>query len=418
MPDTCDIAIIGGGAAGLTAAIFAAQTKAKLRVVVLDGAKKIGAKILVAGGGRCNVTHHVIRPEDYQGPRNVVRNVLRGFDERATVEWMASLGVELKREETGKLFPVTDDAHTVLAALLRRCAELNVDLRTDHRVQNVVARTPGHGHAPAFDVLHAYGELTAARVILATGGRSLPRTGSDGFGYQLARRLGHTVTPTYPALVPLVLADGFFHAEVSGISHEAELTTLTGGKVIDGRAGSLLWTHFGISGPLAMDASRFFVIAQAEGGDAQVRCSFLPGERFEVVEKWIMQEASRSPKKLITTLIAERLPQRVADCIVKHALGSAPPLGQVTRDHRRSLVHALTGLTLPVLRDRGWNYAEVTAGGVPMSEVDYRTMASRRCPGLYLVGEILDVEGRIGGFNFQWAWSTAHAAGTAAAKDD
>ena len=411
MSEACDVAIIGGGAAGLTTAIFAAQTarerSSPCRIIVLDGAKKIGAKILVSGGGRCNVTHEHVSPEDYQGPRTVIRNVLRGFDEAATVAWMRSLGVELKCEETGKLFPTSDDAHTVLGALLGRCGDLGVEIRADHRVVGVERRDGG------FLLADARGELTASRVVLATGGRSLPRTGSDGFGYELAKRLGHTVTPTYAALVPLVLADGFFHGELSGISHEAELTTLSDGRPVDRRRGSLLWTHFGISGPLAMDASRFWVIARAQGNAAELRCTFLPGESFEAVERWLIAETSASPRKGVANLLAERLPQRVAHAVAKHAGVDSVPLGRLGRDARRSLVHALTAMPLPVVRDRGWNYAEVTAGGVPMNEVDYRTMQSRRTPGLYLVGEILDVEGRIGGFNFQWAWSTGHAAGLA-----
>jgi predicted Rossmann fold flavoprotein len=426
-----DIVIVGGGAAGLTAAIFAAETVRKsadagrrVRVVVLDGAKKLGAKILVAGGGRCNVTHERVRPEDYQGPRPVVRNVLAAFNEQATVRWMASMGVELKREETGKLFPVSDEAQTVLDAMLRRCDELGVELRTDHRVTQITREAEGAGEAgqvTGFTVHHSHGEVAAGRVILATGGKSLPRSGSDGFGYGLARSLGHSVTATYPALVPLVLEEGFFHAELSGIAVEVELATYVGGKVVDRRRGAMLWTHFGVSGPVVMDASRFWTMGRGQGSEVEVRCSLLPGETFEAVDAWLAGAGGGS----LLGVIGERLPRRVAEAVVRgvEVGGSAGAeagrvaMAQLSRAARREVVHRLVNLRLPVVRDRGWNYAEVTAGGVPMGEVDHRTMASRKCAGLHLAGEILDVEGRIGGFNFQWAWATGYLAGNAAAGE-
>jgi hypothetical protein len=229
--------------------------------------------------------------------------------------------------------------------------------------------------------------------------------------------MGHTVTDTFAALVPLVLEDGFFHAGISGLSHEAELTTFVEGKRADRRTGSLLWTHFGISGPVVMDASRFWVMAHGRGQKAELRCGFLPGDSFEQAEKWLIDTAGTRPKMSIGKVVAERLPLRLADVLLRHAgIDPARPAGQISREHRRGLAHALTGLLLPVVRDRGWNYAEVTAGGVPVEEVDFRTMASRKVPGLYLAGEILDCDGRIGGFNFQWAWATGYLAGRGAVR--
>lgn len=417
--ERCDIAIVGGGAAGLAAGIFAAEAARAAgdnsgKIIILDGAKTIGAKILVSGGGRCNVTHDEIRQEDYFGSRNIVRNVLAAFNEQATVRWMESLGVPLKREETGKLFPVSDSARTVLAALLARANALGVEVRSECRVAGVV-----RDDASSFTVSHAHGQLHARRVVLCAGGRSLPRTGSDGAGWAIARRLGHTVTDTWPGLVPLMLDEKFFHAEVSGLSHEAELSTFVEGKRIDRRTGSLLWTHFGISGPVAMDASRFWVIAHGRGQSTELRCSFLPGEAFEDVEKSLVALAGARPKLSVVNGIAERLPERLRLAVIQWAgVDPAQPMGQVSRDARRKLVHALTALPLPVIRDRGWNYAEVTAGGVPLEEINFRTMESRKVPGLYLAGEILDCDGRIGGFNFQWAWATGYLAGRAAARNE
>jgi len=404
--DRADVAIVGGGAAGLAAAIFAAERGgAARRVTVLDGAATLGAKILISGGGRCNVTHTAVRPEDFNAPRTLVRNVLAGFRQEETVRWFESLGVRLVREETGKLFPASNRARSVLDALLARCAALGVRILTGHRAESIV-RENGR-----FLVRHSRGTLAAARLILATGGRSLPRTGSDGSGWSIARALGHTVTATHPALVPLLL-DGGFHGELSGLSHEAELSVHAGGRLLDRRAGSLLWTHFGISGPVVLDASRHWVIAQAQGQDPELRCNLRPDSSFQAVEAEWLGAARSHPRATVRRVLARHLPERLAEALSR-AAGVAPgrTVAELTREERRALVRHGVELRLPVARARGWDFAEVTAGGVPLGEIDFRTMQSRLVPGLYLVGEMLDCDGRIGGFNFQWAWTTGHLAG-------
>jgi predicted Rossmann fold flavoprotein len=417
-----EIAVVGGGAAGLAAAIFAAEglhgrvEHGKPRLVVLDGAKTLGAKILISGGGRCNVTHAVVRAQDFHGSQPVIRNVLAAFSEEATCRWFASLGVELKQEETGKLFPVTDKARTVLDALLRRCRALDVVLLPQHRVMDI--RSP-HGESvsadPHFVIAHSHGTLLARRVIMATGGRSLPKSGSDGHGWDLVRRLGHTVTDTYPALVPLILESSMFHAELSGLSQIVELTVVVQGKTVDRRTGSLLWTHFGVSGPVVMDSSRFWTMTGAARA-VEVRCNFCPGEDFSRVNRWILERAGEKPKQGLAKGLSQRFPERFATALCRWCgIDPLRSIAQLSHGERQNLVHGLTGLCLPVLHDRGWNYAEVTAGGVPLSEIDFRSMASRRVPGLYVIGEMLDCDGRIGGFNFQWAWATGYAAGRAAA---
>lgn len=423
-PDRTDIAIIGAGAAGLATAIFAAERAVELgvpaRIVVLDGAAKIGAKILVSGGGRCNVTHVRVGVDDFNGgPRPTVRNILAAFEAEAAVRWFASLGVVLKAELTGKLFPTTDRAATVLNALVGRAMSLGVAIRAGCRVGDV---TLVGGAAPSFHITHSHGHLLARRVVLATGGRSLPRTGSDGGGWTIAERLGHTVTPTFPALVPLVLDPAFWHAELSGVSHPAELTTVADGKVVDRRAGSLLWTHFGVSGPLVLDASRHWLAAErrtrptsteaATTTAVELRCSVLPGCDAPGADAWLLDIARRAGGRPIGAVLGETLPDRLARTLCRHAgVDVSMRLSELARPDRRALATALGALPLPVVGDRGWDFAEVTAGGVPLAEIDHRTMGSRRVPGLHIVGEMLDVDGRIGGFNFHWAWVTGHLAG-------
>jgi len=416
--------IVGAGAAGLASAIFAAEEGARaakpFRIVVLESARKIGAKILISGGGRCNVTHERVSADDFNGARNPIRNVLAAFDADAARRWFESLGVALKHEETGKLFPVSDRAQTVVDALVARCRALGVVLRTGCRVDGIRLREADaarDGFDVTFDHDGTRETLHALRVIVTTGGRSLPRTGSDGNGYALVRALGHTVTATHPALVPLLLRRGFFHADLRGIAHPAELSTFAGGKRIDRRSGSLLWTHFGISGPVVLDASRHWVLARAHRDDVELRVSFVPGESAEQLDARLRALASERPRASLGRLLAMQLPERLADTLLATAdVDPATPIAQLARDARRQLVRVLTELVLPVESSRGWDHAEVTAGGVPLAEVDYRTLASRKAAGLYLAGEILDCEGRIGGFNFQWAWATGFLAGRAAVQ--
>ncbi|TWT44877.1 tricarballylate dehydrogenase [Phycisphaerae bacterium RAS1] len=421
---TADVMIIGGGAAGLATAIFAGRAAAPThagqaspaRIVILDGAKSLGAKILVAGGGRCNVTNMVVTPRDFAGgSQAAIRRVLSALSVEKTVAFFREIGVELYEDYDGKLFPTTNKARSVLDALLREAARVGVDIRTGHRVVDVERRGDG------FVVLcepagGGRSELAASAIVLATGGLSLPKTGSDGGGYALARKLGHSLVPTTPALDPLLL-DGAFHASLSGVSHPAEMTVAADGEKPVRRRGSLLWTHFGVSGPLALDCSRYWNRAKLENRPVSVRLSFLPGETFESVEKMMIAAAADRPKSTVQSLLAGRLPGRVASAVAAAVgVGERVPLAHLSKPGRRSLIRALIEFDLPVRGTRGYRYAEVTAGGVPLSEIEPATMESRVCPGLYLVGEILDVDGRIGGFNFQWAWASGFAAGGAALR--
>jgi hypothetical protein len=412
-----NVAVVGAGAAGLTGAIVAAETLARARdgragrVLVLDGAKQIGAKILVSGGGRCNVTHEVVTPRDFFGNRNIIRNILAAFSVEQTITWFASLGVGLKREPTGKLFPTTDDARTVLSALLTHARQAGVIVRPSHRVTEVSTSRAG------FLLRHSHGATQASRVMLATGGQSLPRTGSDGFGYRLAHLLGHRVTPTVPALVPLVLDRSMFHTTLSGLSHDVELTTLVDGRAVDRRTGSLLWTHFGISGPVVMDASRFWTLATNRGAQVDLYGNFVPNRTSEVLKEWFVAQVTEHPRRSLTRTLSVLVPERFADSLCRHCACNPQELvAQISRRDRERLLSALTRFRFPIERDRGWNFAEVTAGGVPLEEINYRTMESRLVSGLYLVGEMLDCDGRIGGFNFQWAWTTGWLAGRSAAR--
>ncbi len=401
-----DVAIIGGGAAGLATAIFAARRLPHARVVVLDGARRLGAKILVSGGGRCNVTNRVVTASDYWGgDRRFVGSVLRAFPADATAEFFGEIGVSLHEEDDGKLFPDSGSAKAVLAALLAAAARAGVEIRGGHRVEGVRPDA-----AEGFVVAGDGWSLPARRVVLATGGLSLPKTGSNGGGLSIAASLGHRIVPTTPALAPLVLG-GTLHRGLGGVSHEAAITVAGGGHPPVTLRGSLLWTHFGASGPVALDASRHWHRAEVEGRGVETHLCFLPGLDFAGAERWLLDGAASRPTAMLRTLLADRLPAAVA-VILPRAAGVDPDvrLAGLTREDRRRLAHALVAWPLQVTGTRGYNYAEATAGGVALDEVRRGTMESKRCPGLFLAGEVLDVDGRLGGFNFQWAWSSAFVA--------
>lgn len=415
MNPTADVIIVGAGAAGLATAIFLGRRRTDARIVVLDGAKKIGAKILISGGGRCNVTNVRVTPVDfYGGNPHVVRRILAALPEQATIRFFEEIGVPLREEEGGKLFPDSNSARTVVAALLAEAERHGVIIRSGHRVTAVTPQDGGC--AVAADTADGPTSLLARRVVLATGGLSLPKTGSDGFGYALARRLGHSIMPTTPGLDPLVL-EGDFHAALSGVSHDVELTVHVAGEKPVRVTGSMLWTHFGVSGPAALNVSRFWLRARLERRDVRITANFARAP-FEAVEQALLAAADAQPRAHVATVVHNWLPTRVADALCKAAnVPPGAPAGQLIRDARRRLVHALVEWPLPVVGTRGYRFAEVTAGGVPLSEIDPATMASRVCPGLYLVGEILDVDGRIGGFNFQWAWSSGYVAADGIARE-
>lgn len=407
-----DIAIIGAGAAGLFAAIWAARSNPGARVVAFDGAKTLGAKVLVAGGGRCNVTHHAVDESAYAGSsRNAVKKVLRRFGVEDTVEFFKGCGVTLKREDTGKLFPTTDSSRTVLNALLDAAARAGVSIVHPWRVTGVERDTAG-GFTVRGGPAEAPESFLAGRVVFCTGGKSLPKSGSDGAGYAMLQRLGHTVTPrVFPALVPLLLPEGHPLTTLSGLTVPATLEVRTAaGKRLAAFTNSTLLTHFGLSGPSVLDISRYYTDAAPDG--ARLAIAFVTGRTPEQVDQDLQFLGRATVGRHFGAALPERLVRLLCDMA---GVDPATTGAALSREQRRSLVDHFCRLDLPVRGDRGWNYAEVTAGGVPLSEVRLETMESRSCPGLYLAGEVCDVDGRIGGFNFQWAWASGYVAGTAAA---
>jgi len=374
-------------------------------VLIVDGAAKPGAKILVSGGSRCNVTNTVVTERDFSGGKpSIIRRVLRAFPVAETVEWFTSIGVPLHEEPHGKLFPDSNRSRDVLDAILREVHASGAVLQPSTRVSAITKRDGG------FTVETNREPIAAQRVVLATGGQSVPKTGSDGAGLEMARALGHTIVATTPALVPLTAERGF-HTQAAGVAQDVELVLWIDGAIAKRIAGALLWTHFGISGPASLDMSRHWLRARLDGRESRLTVSFVPGQTFELIERRFTAVSAASPGTSLQSALAQWLPASVAQLLLQHVAIDAPVvLAHLSRDDRRRLTHALCEWPLDVTGSRGYNYAEATAGGVALDEIDPATMESRRCAGLHLVGEMLDIDGRIGGFNFQWAWASARVA--------
>ncbi len=410
MPERADIVIIGAGAAGLMAGIWAGRTNPHRAIIVFDSAVKLGAKILVSGGGRCNVTHHEVDAAAFAGSsRNAINKILRRFDVSQTITFFRELGVELKREETGKLFPATNSAKTILHALLLAASQANVVIQHPRRVETIEKISDG------FRIRGEWGELAAREVVLATGGKSLPKTGSDGHGYEIARALSHSITPrVFPALVPLTLPPGHFIRDLSGLTVPATLEVRSRrGKKLIAFTNSTLCTHFGLSGPAILDISRYYLEARFDDPETALIINWWPEKTAEQLDA----ELQTLRQIFVVKYLHASLPQSLARALCHQADVEPSTFGNnLTRAQRLKLARTVTQMPLPITGDRGYNFAEVTAGGVPLNELHLDRMESRRCPGLYLCGEICAVDGRIGGFNFQWAWASGYVAGVAVGK--
>ena len=402
------VVVVGAGAAGLLAALYAAR--AGVRVLLVETRPKPGAKIRVSGGGRCNVLPSAMSLDDYatSGSRNTLRNILFSWplaDVRRFFE--SELGIPMKTEATGKVFPVSEQPLDVVDALLGSCARAGVTLTGAFRVTQIVRTNDARG--ACFDIEASGGRrVRAQRLVLATGGLSLPKTGSDGAGLRFAELLGVATVPTYPALVPLTTRAARFTA-LSGVSVRAQLRAVRGDRIVGESERELLFTHRGFSGPVVLDMSRHVTAPDAAGLRLLVRWGGVREQSWE--------DALRaSSKRLVSTVLSERLPERLAD-----ALLAAADVPRERREHelqraeRQRLLSMLDAFVLPVDGSEGYAKAEVTAGGIALSAIHARTLECRAAPGLFACGEILDVVGRIGGFNFLWAWTSGRRAGEAAA---
>ncbi len=422
--ESFDVVVAGAGPAGLAAAIGAA--KLGRRTVLLEKATRPGVKILVSGGNRCNLTHdcdaaEIARAFGRKGAR-FLGAALRELGPRELRAWIESLGVPTRVEPGGKVFPVSNRAVDVRDALERELERAGVDFRGRAAVR---ALEDDRAHA-RFVVKTEGGNFAAPRLVVALGGRSYPKVGTTGDGYALLRKLGHVVGGTGPALVPLIVEAPWVR-ELSGLTLEdveiefgvLELDDAGEKRLLrlDRRRGGFLFTHFGLSGPAPMNLGGV-VSNYASLHPSFLTIDFLPGRSRREVDAALRTAIERAGERPARAFVAELVPRRLAEALLREA--GAPsdlPLARLSKALRARLLDALFATTLPVKETRGFDFAEVTRGGLDLAEIDPDTMESRRVPGLFVCGELLDLDGPIGGYNFTSAFATGALAGKCAASD-
>jgi predicted Rossmann fold flavoprotein len=402
------IAVIGAGAAGSMAAIFASSAGAE--TLLLERTRDGGRKILISGGGRCNILPARVDETRFvtDSSPHTLRNMLRSWPLSEQIQFFErELGLPLVEEEdSGKLFPASQRARDVRDGLLALAGRRGVRFLPETMVTGLSPAARGWRIER-----NGAGPLDADAVVLATGGLSVPSTGSDGRGLAMLAALGHTVHPTYAALTPIVMEPAV-HAALAGVSLPVTITARDRRRSATG-TGGLLFTHRGYSGPAVLDVSHVVARSRAEGdGTARLRV------RWTSLDESAWEEALRPEgTRTVAGVLRRELPERLADVLAAEV--GVPPtrmLAQLRRPERRRLIEVLVRGELPWTGDEGYRKAEVTGGGVSLAEIDPRTMESRRHPGLYVCGEVLDAFGPIGGYNFLWAWATGRAAGLGAGR--
>ncbi len=402
---TYDLIIIGAGAAGLMAAAEASHLG--LDVLVLEGQREPGLKILISGGGRCNVTNARLGEKDYSaGCPHILRHVLKTFTPAQAVDFFERWGAPLALQETGEFFSADDKARTVRDALVRAALESGAHMTYNWRVNALALQDA------AFNVIGQEHIECARAVLVTTGGLSYPATGSDGAGYVLAGMFGHKIVPTRPALTPFLAPDSIF-SNLAGIVVPVRLSLWAEGRKLRSLEGPLLFTHNGFSGPAPMEMSGHWSVVKAKPG-CGISADFMPQMKGDGIEFLL---APTSLKRSVKNIVSQFLPERLAIALIESA-GLDPRLflGEMSQKEKKALAGMLRGCVLPIQEAMGYDKAEVTAGGVDLNELKGATLESRLQENLYFAGEVVDVDGRIGGFNLHWAWASAMAAARAIAK--
>ena len=390
--NTDDVLILGAGAAGLFCAFTAGQRG--LRVRVIEHANKVGKKILMSGGGRCNFTNTGTTHANYLSANpHFCKSALARYKPADFIALVDKHGIRYHEKELGQLF-CDESSKLIVRMLVDECRDANVVIQTDCTITAVSHRNG------RYEVATSHGLYTAASVVVATGGLSIPSMGATGFGYQLARQFGHAVLPTRAGLVPLTLSGKPLddHADLSGVALPVEAST--GSTHF---RGGLLITHRGFSGPAILQISSYW-----QPGEP-LSLNLLPDH--DAADLLAAQQAER-PATLLQTVLAEVLPKRYAQRLCERWLG-AKPLRQYRAAELKAIAAQLECWPITASGTEGYRTAEVTLGGVDTDGLDSKTMASKHQPGLYFIGEVVDVTGWLGGYNFQWAWAAGHAAGTA-----
>ena len=408
------VAIIGGGAAGLLAGIAAAQNGAQ--VTIFEKMRLPGKKIMITGKGRCNITNACEIPEfikNIPGNGRFLNSALHRFTNDDIVLLLESHGLQTKVERGGRIFPVSDKAKDVVDTLVKIFTEAGGKLQLDMKVIEILAKD---GQVTGVKTIS--GVYPADAVILAAGGASYPGTGSDGGGAKLAAKLGHKIVPLRPSLVPLE-SDYPYVVDLQGLSLRNVQGTLTAdGEKIGSEFGEMLFTHFGVSGPIILSLSNLAAKALDEGKEVELHIDLKPALSEEKLDARIQRDFTQYSKKQLANGMKDLLPQRLIPVVCDMAyLDEEKFINQISREERHRLLAALKNFCVPITSTRPLAEAIVTAGGVSVKEINPKTMESKLIRGLHFAGEVMDVDGYTGGYNLQAAFSSGHAAGMAAAEE-
>ncbi len=409
------VLIIGGGAAGLMAAVSAAQQGA--RVTVLEKMKEIGRKLLITGKGRCNITNNCEIAElvkNMPGNGSFLYSSFHAFTNQDVIDFFNQAGLPTKVERGGRVFPVSDQARDVIKTFSRELSKLQVTVHTGQSVKKILL---ANGRAAGAVTTEA--EYRADAVIIATGGASYPGTGSAGDGYRLAQAAGHTIVPLKPSLVPLEVAEDWI-SELQGLSlKNVTATVFSAGQKLADEFGEMLFTHYGLSGPIILSLSKKVSerFAAAPGQEVAMEINVKPALSMETLDKRLQRDFTKFARKQLKNSLHELLPAKLIPVVID--LSFIDPdkfVHQITKEERTRLLDILQHLTFTITQTRPVAEAIVTAGGVSTKEIQTRTMESKLVSGLYFAGEVIDIDGYTGGFNLQAAFSTGYVAGKAAAS--
>lgn len=406
------VAIIGGGAAGLLAGITAAQNGAQ--VTIFEKMRLPGKKMMITGKGRCNITNACEIADfikNIPGNGRFLNSALHRFTNDDIVLMLESHGLATKVERGGRIFPVSDKAKDVVDTLVKIFTEAGGRLQLDTKVLEILAKD---GQVTGVKTIS--GVYPADAVILAAGGASYPGTGSDGGGAKLAAKLGHKIVPLRPSLVPLE-SDYPYVDDLQGLSlRNVEGTLTADGKKIGSEFGEMLFTHFGVSGPIILSLSNLAAKALDEGQEVELHIDLKPALAEEKLDARIQRDFAEYSKKQLANGMKDLLPQRLIPVVCDMAyLDEEKFINQISREERRRLLETLKNFCVPITSTRPIAEAIVTAGGVSVKEINPKTMESKLIRGLYFAGEVMDVDGYTGGYNLQAAFSSGFAAGEAAA---
>lgn len=412
------VIVVGGGAAGAMAAIVAARSGS--RTTLFEKNEKIGKKLFITGKGRCNVTN-ACETEELFG--NVVSNgkflysAFYSFDNNSTMDFFEQAGCMLKTERGDRVFPKSDHSSDVIAALNRELSERGVEVFLHTPVKEILLEETPDGKRVRGVRLADGREEYADSVVVATGGISYESTGSTGDGYRFAERAGHKLAEAKPALVPFHIQEPFCR-DMMGLSLKNVSVSLScDGKELYQGFGEMLFTHFGVSGPLILTASSYYA-KRAYGKRAVLRLDLKPALTEEQLDRRILRDFEENRNRLFKNALGGLFPAKMIPVMV--ALSSIDPekkVNEVTREERKGLVSLIKGLPMTVTGCRNFSEAIITQGGVSVKEINPSTMESKIVKGLYFAGEVLDLDALTGGFNLQIAWSTGHLAGCSAAQE-